>query len=80
MTKDQNEIDLIIERPGKTDILVEIKSTQLIQKRHISKLSRFKKDWPRRCKVQVWSQEKVSKVIEKVECVFWKDALQSLFF
>ena len=79
MTKDQNEIDLIVERPGKTDIIVEIKSTQQIQKRHISKLCRFKKDWPRRCKAQVWSQEKVSKAIEKVECLFWKDALQSLF-
>ena len=43
MTKDQNEIDLVIERPGKSDILVEIKSAQRIQKRHVSKLCRFKK-------------------------------------
>ena len=79
-TKNQNEIDLIIERPGKTDILVEIKSTQHIQKRHINKLYHFKKDWPHSCKAQIWSQEVVSKVIDKVECLFWKEALQSLFF
>ena len=80
MTKDQSKIDLIIERPGKTVILVEIKSTQKIQKKHISKLYRFKRNWPRRCKTQIWSQEKTSKSIEKVECVFWKEALQALFF
>ena len=80
MTKDQNEIDLIVERPGKIDVLLEIKSSQKIQKRHISKLSRFKKSWPHPCKTQIWSQEKTSKIIEKVECLFWKDALCSLFF
>ena len=80
MTKDKNEIDLIIERPGKADVLIEIKSSRQIQKRHISKLCRFKKSWPYPCKAQVWSQEKTSKVIEKVECLFWKEALRSLFF
>ena len=79
MTKDHNEVDLIIERPGKPDILVEIKSSQQIQKRHIGKLCRFRKDWSHRCKTQVWSQEKTPKVIEKVECLFWKDALRYLF-
>ena len=79
-TKEQSEIDLIIERPGKKDILIEIKSTNHIQTKHIRKLYRFKKDWPQLCKAQIWSQEKTSKVIEKVECLFWKDALRSLFF
>ena len=79
-TKDQNEIDLIIERPGKPDILVEIKSTRQVQKRHISKLAHFKKDWPSRCKAQIWSQDRIPKAIEKMECLFWKDALRSIFF
>ena len=79
-TKDQNEIDLIIERPGKPDILVEIKSTRQVQERHISKLAHFKKDWPSCCKAQIWSQDRMSKTIEKVKCLFWKDALQSIFF
>ena len=79
-TKDQNEIDLIIERPGKLDVLVEIKSTTQIQKRHVGKLSHFKKDWPSRCKVQIWSLDKMSKTIDEVDCLFWKEALQSIFF
>lgn len=79
-TKDQNEIDLIIERPGKIDLLVEIKSSQRVQEKHVNKLYRFKKDWPHRSTAQVWSQEPVSKVIKKVDCLFWKEALYSLFF
>ena len=79
-TKEGQEIDLIIERPGKTDIIVEIKSTRSIQKKHINSLLRFKKDWPGACAAQVWSQEQAPKVIEKVKCQFWKDALRGLFF
>lgn len=79
-TKDQNEIDLIIERPGKMDLLVEIKSSQHVQKKHVNKLNRFKNSWPCRSKAQIWSKEPRSKVIEKVECLFWKEALRLLFF
>ena len=79
-TKDQSEIDLIIERPGKKDILIEIKSTRNVQKKHINTLCRFKKDWPQVCEAQVWSEEPQAKVISEVKCVFWKDGLKKLFF
>ena len=79
-TKEGQEIDLIIERPGKPDVLVEIKSTNSVQERHIKTLSRFKKDWMDNCQVQVWSQEKTNKKIQGVECLFWREALKSLFF
>ena len=79
-TKEGHEIDLIIERPGKSDILVEIKSTNLIQERHIKTLSRFKKNWQSNCQAQVWSQEKTNKKIQGVECLFWRQALKALFF
>ena len=79
-TKDQSEIDLIIERPGKKDVLIEIKSTRNVQKKHINTLSRFKKDWPQACEVQVWSEELQAKAIDKVKCLFWRDGLKKLFF
>ena len=79
-TKDQSEIDLIIERPRKKDILIKIKSTRNVQKKHISTLSRFKKAWPQACEAQVWSEEPQAKVIDKVKCLFWKDGLKKLFF
>ncbi len=79
-TKEQNEIDLIIERPGKKDILIEIKSTLRVQKKHINSLLRFQRDWPVSCTAQVWSREKTAKKIEDVCCLFWREALHSLFF
>ena len=79
-TKDQNEVDLIIERPGKKDILVEIKSTEHIQKKHIKTLRIFKKDWPSGCEAQLWSQSKIPQQMEGVKCLFWKQALKTLFF
>ena len=79
-TKDQSEIDLIIERPGKKDVLIEIKSTRNVQKKHISTLLRFKKDWSRACEAQIWSEETQAKAIDKVRCLFWKDGLKKLFF
>ena len=79
-TKDQSEIDLIVERPGKKDVLIEIKSTRNVQRKHINTLCRFKKDWPQACEVQIWSEELQSKAIEKVKCLFWKDGLKKLFF
>ena len=80
MTKDKNELDLIIERPGKPDLLIEIKSSPFVKLKHIKKLSRFKKEWPKPCETQIWFKEKTSKIIENTECLFWKSALKSLFF
>ena len=79
-TKDQNEIDLIVEKPGHPDILVEIKSTKQVQKKHIRQLHRFKKDWPQKCLTQIWSRDKTAKIIDGTECFFWREALLSLFF
>ena len=79
-TKEGHEIDLIIERPGEPDILVEIKSAKTVQERHIKTLARFKKNWAKNSHAQVWSQDKTSKNIQGVECFFWKEALKALFF
>ncbi len=79
-TKEGHEIDLIIERPGQPDVLVEIKSAKAVQERHIKTLARFKKDWPKNSTAQLWSQDKTGKNIQGVECLFWKEALKSLFF
>ena len=79
-TKDQNEIDLIVESPGQPDLLVEIKSASQIQKKHVSRLGRFKKDWPQKCAAQIWSRDKTAKIIEGAECLFWREALRALFF
>ncbi len=78
-TKEGQEVDLIMERPGKPDLLVEIKSTNSIQEKHVKTLSRLKKDWPENHQAQVWSQDKTDKRIQGIECLFWKTALKSIF-
>jgi predicted AAA+ superfamily ATPase len=44
-TKDDAEIDLIIERPGLPTVLVEIKSTAQVTERHTKTVERFLKDF-----------------------------------
>jgi predicted AAA+ superfamily ATPase len=46
-TKDDAEIDLIIERPGKRPVLVEVKSTSRLRDDHVAGLQRFKNDFER---------------------------------
>ena len=46
-TKDDAKIDLIIERPGLSPVLIEIKSTSLVTERHTKVLERFLKDFKR---------------------------------
>ena len=78
-TKNGCEIDLIIQRPGKKDVLVEIKSVDLIKEKHLKHLLSLQKDWKVPCEIQAWSLESQAKKIKGVKCLFWKDALQALF-
>ena len=78
-TKDGAELDLIVQRPGQKDLLVEIKSTSLIKENHLKHIKHLQKDWDRPCEAQVWSLDQHTKKIHHIECVFWKDALKQLF-
>ena len=46
-TKDNVEIDLVIERPGASTLLVEIKSSDRIDSSHLGGLQNFEKDFPK---------------------------------
>ncbi|MBI1883229.1 MAG: ATP-binding protein [Chlamydiae bacterium] len=79
MTKDNAEIDLIIQRPGETDLLVEIKSTHRVMGEHLYSLKRFQKDWDCTCEAQVWSLDPLEKNIDGVVCLYWQTAMQKYF-
>ncbi len=79
-TKDGLEIDLIIQRPKKKDILVEIKSTDSIRIDHIKKIKKISLDWPTPCETQTWSMDPLAQNIEGIRCLPWKQALKKLFF
>ncbi len=79
MTKDDAEIDLIIERPGQPDLLIEIKSSDSPQETEVRGLQTFQSDWDRPCEAQMWSNDPVAKKIGDVLCLHWVEGLQNLF-
>ncbi len=76
-TKDNAEIDLIIERPGMPLALVEIKSTDKVNKQHVGTLNSFEKDFPR-CELFCISRDKINRKIENTNCLYWTQGLQEL--
>jgi len=78
-TKAGVELDLVIQRPGGEDILVEIKSTDFVKKQHLKHLNLLGNSWDKPCKKQVWSLDKLEKSIEGVDCLFWEEALKRIF-
>lgn len=76
-TKDDVEIDLVIQRPGQGDLLIEIKSSTQIKKEHVSHLKSFQKDWGERCTAEVWSLDSVEKEIDGVACLHWTTGLRN---
>lgn len=79
LTKDHAKIDLIIERPGEKDLLIEIKSTNRVEDKMISTISKLAESWDRECEVQLWSQDSLEKKVGCVYCIQWQKALKSLF-
>ena len=63
-TKNGLEIDLIIQRPGKKELLVKIKSTNEIRKDHIKVIKKFSADWRIPHEAQIWS---LDEQIQKIE-------------
>lgn len=77
-TKDNAEIDLVINRPGKPDLLIEIKSTNKIESSHAKTANQFLKSWDQDCVAQVWSLDPINKIFDQVECVYWIEGLKRL--
>ena len=78
-TKDDMEIDLVIERPGLPLLFIEIKSTTQIDESMLSTLKRVKKDLPdaEYCCI---SNDPIPKIFENGICAYhWQAALQTFF-
>jgi len=78
-TKDDAEIDLVIERPGAPDVLVEIKSYQLVDGSDAKKLSTLKAAWDRPAEAMIWSRDPAERIVEGVTCLPWQTGLGRLF-
>jgi uncharacterized protein len=80
MTKDDAEIDLIIERPKQATIAIEIKSTQDVNKLSLSKIGSFSKlvaDMPNTLGY-VFSQDKLEKSKDGIIYLPWQKGLERI--
>jgi predicted AAA+ superfamily ATPase len=76
-TKDDVEIDLIIERPGNSTVLIEIKSTESVDERHIRNLKRFSADFAE-AKLLCVSRDPTSRNIGNIEVTPWQQAFEKI--
>lgn len=72
------EVDLIIERPGKPPLFIEIKSTSEIEKTSISAFIRLTRDFGE-CEALVLSRDPFRKKLEHVLCYEWKEGIREIF-
>ncbi len=77
-TKDNLEIDLIIEKPGGKYVLIEIKSKTEVQTDDIRSLAQVSEDF-KNAELIVVSNQKQGSKIQNVKCLYWKEALEYLF-
>lgn len=77
--KDGNEVDLIIQKPGGSEILVEIKSGTRALQEHSKTLHKFMKTWDRPCAGQLWSNDPKNRRVKGISFLHWKTALKRLF-
>ena len=77
-TKDNAEIDLIVDRPGRATSLIEIKSTTQITKSDVRVLNAFKNDFDEPL-VMCLSRDPRSKLIGDTKCLEWREGLRTLF-
>lgn len=77
-TKDDVEIDLIVERPGKIPLFIEIKSSSEIKKEDISAFIRVTKEFGN-CESVVFSQDPFKKKYDHVTVFPWAKGIKHFF-
>ena len=76
-TKDDAEIDLIIERPGKPIALIEIKSTNHVEKDDVAGLRKFVLDFPG-ANFYCLSLDPNPKIINGITCLSWIEGIKEI--
>jgi predicted AAA+ superfamily ATPase len=77
-TKDDAEIDLIIERPNQSTVLIEIKATDTVSERHAANLNRFAPDF-QSAEAILLSNDPIAKRFNHVQCLHWRTWLSQVF-
>ena len=76
-TKDDAEIDLIVDRPGNPTIIAEIKSSRIADETDIRTLKAFMADIPN-SKAMLISRDSHERIIDGVHFLYWKNAIPEI--
>ncbi len=74
----QDEVDLILEKPGKETILIEIKSTNQIGPKHVRGLNKLHGTFEN-VKPYLLSQDKTARTIGETTCLHWQEGIAEIF-
>lgn len=77
-TKDDAEIDLVIERPGQTTIFIEIKSSNNVRPEQLRNLKQLTSDFGQ-CEAICLSLDPYARAIDHVTVLPWQQGLQQIF-
>ncbi len=77
-TADDQELDLIIDRPGMSTVVVEIKSTTRVRSEDSVVAARLGKDIPN-SQIVVLSRDLEPKRYGAVTCMHWRDGIKDMF-
>ncbi len=76
-THENAEVDLVIERPGKIPLLIEIKSSEQVDSADLKSLERIAKDFGF-CELFCFSRDKIKRKVGNVLLLPWQDGLHDI--
>lgn len=77
-TKDESEIDLLIERPGMPLLAIEIKSSEHIEKVDLGSFLNLSSALGKNVESYVFSRDILKKRIEHVHCLPWQEGFKAI--
>ena len=78
-TGDGAEIDLIVDRPGKPYLLIEIKSTDCVEAKQTASLQKLSKDFTMPCESVCFSRDIYAKKLDTILVLPWQEGVKRFF-
>jgi predicted AAA+ superfamily ATPase len=78
-TKDNAEIDLVVERPQQTTLLIEVKSTKMVTDVVVNKLEALARDFGEPCQSMIFSRDPHARKVGSVTIYPWSEGINQLF-
>lgn len=77
-TKDDAEVDLVVERPGLPLLFIEIKSSDNVQPTHLATLKKLAHDFGN-CEAICFSCDSYAKQLEGIKIIPWQEGIKQYF-